>query len=151
MTFRIATFNLHQGFKRWEERRELIVAQLAALKPDIIALNEISVPLGTGRWLWKETQERYSLRYSLLQQTKSDTPSLDEARPVSEYFPKWERAVLKYGWQHHRADFPPQFKSFTQFMKWLTSPEGKQWNRKQGKWRNKVLNGFVTLFSRGKI
>ena len=96
MTFRIATFNLHQGFKRWEERRELIVAQLAALKPDIIALNEISVPLETGRWLWKETQERYSLRYSLLQQTKSDTPSLDEAQGLLTRFPVVETGNLDY-------------------------------------------------------
>ena len=78
-----------------------------------------------------------------------ELPDFDETQPISEYFPKWERAVLKHGWEHHREDFPPQFKSFSQFMKWLGTPEGKQWNRKQGKWRNKILNGFVTIYCRG--
>ena len=73
-------------------------------------------------------------------------PEYDVTRPMSEYFPKWERAVLKHGWQHHREDFPPEFKSFTQFMKWLRTREGKHWNRQQGKWRMRLLNGFVTLF-----
>ena len=78
-----------------------------------------------------------------------ETPDYDETRPISEYFPKWERALLKHGWQHHRSDFPPEFKSFTKFMKWSSTPDGKEWNRKQGRWRNKVLNGFVTLYCRG--
>ncbi len=77
-----------------------------------------------------------------------ELPDFDETRPISEYFPKWERAVLKHDWHHHRKDFPPEFKSFIKFMKWLTTPEGKQWNRQQGKWRNKLLNGFVTLYCR---
>ena len=77
-----------------------------------------------------------------------ELPDFDEAQPISEYFPKWERTVLKHGWDHHRKDFPPQFKSFSQFMKWLGTPEGKLWNRQQGKWRNKILNGFVTLYCR---
>ena len=80
-----------------------------------------------------------------------ELPDFDETKPISEYFPKWERAVLKHGWQHHHEDFPPQFKSFTQFMKWLVTPEGKQWNRKQGLWRIKTLNGFVSLYCRSKI
>ena len=61
-----------------------------------------------------------------------EVPDYDETRPISEYFPKWERAVLKHGWQCHRDDFPPQLKSFTQFMKWIRTPEGKEWNQKQG-------------------
>jgi hypothetical protein len=61
-----------------------------------------------------------------------EVPDYDETRPISEYFPKWERAVLKHGWQCHRDDFPPQLKSFTQFMKWIRTPEGKEWNHKQG-------------------
>ena len=61
-----------------------------------------------------------------------EIPEFDDTRPVSEYFRKCERAVLKHAWQCHREDFPPQFKSFTQFMKWRTTPEGKEWDQKQG-------------------
>ena len=63
---------------------------------------------------------------------KIEVPDCDETRPISEYLPRWERAVLKHGWDCHREDFPHQFKSFTQFMKWVRTPEGKKWNRKQG-------------------
>jgi len=60
-----------------------------------------------------------------------ELPDFNETRPISEYFPKSERAVLKHGWQHHREDFPPQFKSLNQFMKWFRTPEGKEWGGKQ--------------------
>jgi len=77
-----------------------------------------------------------------------EVPDYDETQPMSGYFPKWQRAVLKHAWQYHRVDFPPQFKSFTQFIKWLPTPEGKVWNRQQGHWRDRMLNGFVTLYCR---
>lgn len=41
MSFRIATLNLARNEKRWDERRELVASEIAALKPDILALNEI--------------------------------------------------------------------------------------------------------------
>jgi len=60
-----------------------------------------------------------------------ELPDFDETQPFYEYVPKIDRAILKHAWQYHRDDFPPQFKSFTQFMKWVRTPEGKEWNRKQ--------------------
>ena len=96
MTFRIATFNLHQGFKRWKERRELIVEQLGALRPDVLALNEISVPLQSGRWLRREARERLGLSYALTQQTKSSGWSLDEAQGLLTRFPVVETGNLDY-------------------------------------------------------
>ena len=77
-----------------------------------------------------------------------EVPDFDDTRPISEYFPKWERAVLKHGWQYHRDDFPPQFKSFTKFMRWLRTPEGKEWNRKQDHWSHQILSNFVTIYCR---
>jgi endonuclease/exonuclease/phosphatase family metal-dependent hydrolase len=96
MTFRIATFNLHQGFERWEERRKLIIEQLGTLRPDILALNEISVPLQTGRWMQREAKERLGLRYVLVQQTKSGCWSLDEAQGLLTRFPVAETGNLDY-------------------------------------------------------
>jgi hypothetical protein len=51
MPWRMVTLNLEQNHKRWQARRELVIDQLAALQPDVIALNEICLPLQTGRWL----------------------------------------------------------------------------------------------------
>jgi endonuclease/exonuclease/phosphatase family metal-dependent hydrolase len=96
MTFRIATFNLHQGFKRWEERRELIVEQLGELSPDILALNEISVPLQTGRWLQQVTRDRLGLQYALIQYNKSNELSQDEAQGLLTSFPVIETGGLEY-------------------------------------------------------
>ncbi len=96
MAFRIATLNLHQGFKRWGERRELIIEQLGILCPDILALNEISVPLQTGRWLQRMAHERLGLRYALVQQTKSGYWTEDEAQGLFTRFPIIETSNLDY-------------------------------------------------------
>jgi hypothetical protein len=42
MPFRVVTLNLEQDHKRWPARRPLIEAELARLKPDIVALNEVT-------------------------------------------------------------------------------------------------------------
>jgi len=96
MAFRIATFNLHQGFKRWDKRRHLIVEQLGTLSPDILALNEISVLLQTGRWLQREAKRRLGLTYALTQQTKSGGWSMDEAQGLLTRFPILETGNLDY-------------------------------------------------------
>jgi hypothetical protein len=51
MPWRMATLNLEQNHKRWDARRELVIDQLAALQPDVVALNEICLSLQIGRWL----------------------------------------------------------------------------------------------------
>ena len=97
MTFRIATFNLHQGFKRWEERRELIVEELGALRPDIMALNEVSVPLQAGRWLWCEVNERFDIKYAYIQQNKAGAfISEEEAQGILTIFPVLEAGNFEY-------------------------------------------------------
>lgn len=72
MSFQVATLNLAQGEKRWEERRELIVDQLSEIRPDIFTLNEISVGLDTARWIQQQARKRAGLNYALVQQPKSD-------------------------------------------------------------------------------
>jgi len=49
MPWRMAMLNLEQDHKRWNARRALVIDQLAALQPDVIAFNEICLPLQTGR------------------------------------------------------------------------------------------------------
>ncbi|HEY91525.1 MAG TPA: hypothetical protein G4O07_06785, partial [Dehalococcoidia bacterium] len=96
MAFRVALLNLHQGFTRWTERRELIVEQMGELRPDLMALNEISVPLQTGRWLQTEINKRFKLQYALVQQTKSGYWSEDEAEGLLSRFPVVETGNLDY-------------------------------------------------------
>ncbi len=49
--FRIVTFNLLNKPSRWDERRILITTELAQLCPDLIALQEVSLPDNNAAWL----------------------------------------------------------------------------------------------------
>jgi len=96
MSFRIATLNLEQDHKRWEARRELIVQQLGTLTPDVWALNEICLPLQTGRWLQREARTRLNLSYTLLQQSKVNAASLVEGEGLLTRYPVVETANFDY-------------------------------------------------------
>lgn len=47
----VVTFNLLNRPSKWEARRALIAQELEALQPDVIALQEVSLPLNSARWL----------------------------------------------------------------------------------------------------
>jgi hypothetical protein len=44
MSWRRATLNLEQDHQRWDPRRELVIDQLTAWPPDVVAFNEIGLP-----------------------------------------------------------------------------------------------------------
>ena len=58
MPFRVVTLNLEQDHKRWAARRPLIIDELARLAPDLIAFNEVCVPLQSARDLRAAAAER---------------------------------------------------------------------------------------------
>ena len=95
MKLRIATLNLEQDHKRWAERRDLVVAQLKVLAPDILALNEIHVPSQTGRWLQRAAQSNGE-NYSLVQQTKAGKDSRMQGEGLLTRLPIIESANLDY-------------------------------------------------------
>lgn len=68
------TFNLHSRYDRWFDRRALIVEQLVALQPDLIALQEVYLPNRQGEWLKQSLNNRLTGRtnspYQLLQAPK---------------------------------------------------------------------------------
>ncbi len=96
MSFRVVFLNLEQAHRRWEKRRHLVVDQLAALKPDIFAMNELSVPAQTGRWLQSQANERLDHRFALVQQTKTNTGSRIEGEGLLTRFPILETGNLDY-------------------------------------------------------
>ncbi len=49
---RVATINILNDLSRWNERRSLLAEGLAALSLDLIALQEVTNPLGTGTAHW---------------------------------------------------------------------------------------------------
>jgi len=56
----VATLNLRNRTDRWRERRRLVVGQLVDVAPDLISLQEISFPIGQGRWLRNQVNIRLS-------------------------------------------------------------------------------------------
>src|SRR4051794_38735483 len=49
---RVATINILNDLSRWGERRTLLARGLAALAVDLIALQEVTAPLGEGTAHW---------------------------------------------------------------------------------------------------
>ena len=96
MPWRMATLNLEQNHKRWDARRELVIDQLVALRPDIVALNEICLPLQTGRWLQRAARERLGVTFALVQQSKVNGSSLIDGEALLTRYPVVETANWDY-------------------------------------------------------
>src|SRR4051794_20358604 len=87
MSFRVATLNLEQDHKRWNARQPLISAEIAAQKPDIMALNEVSVPLQTAKLLRDVVAESTGIEYRVVQQTRTNGLARVEAEALLTRFP----------------------------------------------------------------
>ena len=104
LAFRVATLNLAQDHKRWDARRALVVDQLAALEPDVMAFNEICMPLQTGRWLQRMARERLGRPFALLQQSNVNGSSLVEGEALLTRSPVVETA----NWDYRTLDMVAQ-------------------------------------------
>ncbi len=57
-SIKVATFNMHLTLDRWIQRRSLVVAQLLDVSPDVIALQEVAIPIRQARWLMRQLNAR---------------------------------------------------------------------------------------------
>ncbi|HZR61965.1 MAG TPA: endonuclease/exonuclease/phosphatase family protein [Xanthobacteraceae bacterium] len=95
MRFRVVTLNLEQDHKRWPARRGLIGEEIDRLRPDIIAFNEVSVPLQSARAL-RDDAKRSGLEYNLFQQTRLNSLSKVEGEALLTRFTVIESANLDF-------------------------------------------------------
>jgi endonuclease/exonuclease/phosphatase family metal-dependent hydrolase len=95
-SFGVATLNLEQDHKRWDLRRKLVIDQLATLQPDVMAFNEVCIPLETGRWLQRMARERFGQPFALVQQSNTNGASLVEGEALLTRYPVLETANLDY-------------------------------------------------------
>jgi endonuclease/exonuclease/phosphatase family metal-dependent hydrolase len=93
---RVATLNMEQDHKRWDKRRELIIEQLAAVDPDVFAMNEVCIPLQTARWIQRTMRERHGRDYALVQQTRVNGLSAVEGEALLTRLPIIETGNLDY-------------------------------------------------------
>src|SRR6476660_6488238 len=96
MQFRVMTLNLEQDHKRWSDRHPLISAEIARLKPDVIAFNEVSVPLQTAKLLRDRATEMTGVQYNLVQQTRVNGLSKVEGEALLTRFPVVETGNFDY-------------------------------------------------------
>lgn len=96
MNLRVATLNMEQDHKRWDKRRDLIVEELAAINPDLFAMNEVCIPLQTARWIQQTMRERYGRDYALVQQTRVNGRSAVEGEALLTRLPITETGNLDY-------------------------------------------------------
>jgi endonuclease/exonuclease/phosphatase family metal-dependent hydrolase len=96
MRFRVVTLNLEQDHKRWEARCHLINEEIGRLKPDVIAFNEVSVPLQSARSLQKAAAELAGIKYNLVQQTRVNGLSKVEGEALLTRFAVVETGNLDY-------------------------------------------------------
>ena len=96
MQFRVVTLNLEQDHKRWSDRHPLVSSEIAGLKPDVIALNEVSVPLQTAKVLRDAAIATTGIPYKLIQQTRVNGLSKVEGEALLTRFPIIETGNLDY-------------------------------------------------------
>lgn len=96
MPFRVVTLNLEQDHKRWELRHPMIEAEIARLKPDIVALNEVSIPLQTARGLKQSASAASGRTFNLVQQSRANGLSEIEAEALLSPFAILETANLDF-------------------------------------------------------
>jgi beta-glucosidase len=96
MVFRVVTLNLEQDRKRWDVRKTLISAELAALKPDIIAFNEVCVPIQSAKILRDAITLKTGISYNLVQQTKVNGLSEADGEALLIRYPVIETGNLDY-------------------------------------------------------
>ena len=86
---RLATLNLRNTADRWLARRGLLVRQLVALAPDVIALQELRILPDQGRWIAGEVARASggALRYACHRRPKSGAAGLWEGIGVLSRVP----------------------------------------------------------------
>lgn len=95
---RIVTINILNDLSHWKERRRLLADELAALKPDLVALQEVNIPSNPAAWL----AEQIGLPYLHLT-TKTGFESSSEGIAILSRYPFESQADLSLGGQQRVA------------------------------------------------
>jgi len=95
---KIVTINILTDLSRWAQRRPLLLQGLAALSPDLIALQEVQLPQNPAHWL----AEQLGYPHFLLSPKLGYSASREALAVISRY-PLEEASVLDLGGQDRIA------------------------------------------------
>ena len=102
--FRVVTINILIDLSRWQQRRALLAKQLAALQPDLVALQEVNIPEENASWLAEQlTQLIPGARYAVSLCPKTGPESRVEAIAVLSRLPVEKEDWLDLGSQNRVA------------------------------------------------
>ncbi|OGO34325.1 MAG: hypothetical protein A2W35_19420 [Chloroflexi bacterium RBG_16_57_11] len=95
---KIVTINILTDLSRWEQRRMLLLEGLAALSPDLIALQEVHLPQNPARWLAEQLDYPHFVLSPKLGRSESR-----EALAIITRLPLEDASVLDLGGQDRIA------------------------------------------------
>jgi endonuclease/exonuclease/phosphatase family metal-dependent hydrolase len=103
----VATLNLRNIADRWAERLPLLLADFAALQPDVIGLQEVVYPLGQDRLLAAGGASRYEIRRSWAGRPEYGNAILVRERLADRLGPELVTHRTDLGWNRsvHCVDF----------------------------------------------
>lgn len=96
----IVTINILSDLSRWTERRNLLVQGLAAIEPDLIAIQEVRLPQNPARWLAEELGFKH-----LYLTPKAGIESSREAIAIVSRYPFERQESLDLGGQGRVAQY----------------------------------------------
>ena len=97
MEIKVATVNILNELSAWSKRRNLLRDGLAALQPDLICLQEVSLKANNAGWLAEE------LGYSLAVCSKTGNNPLEEGIAVLSRLPVVRQECFDLGSQNRVA------------------------------------------------
>jgi len=100
MPIKIVTINILDDLSRWQARRDLLANGLAALNPDLVAVQEVRLPQNPARWL----AEQIGLPYISLT-PKMGFESSKEAIAILSRFPFVSEGMLDLKGQQRVAQY----------------------------------------------
>jgi endonuclease/exonuclease/phosphatase family metal-dependent hydrolase len=95
---RLVTFNLANDLHLWTERAPLILAELERLAPDVLALQEVSLPFDNAGWLAEQLGG-----YQVIMGPKSRSRGEIEALAILSRLPVEDHDRLEFGDQDRVA------------------------------------------------
>ena len=99
-TFKVVTINILSDLSHWEERRWLLAEGLSEIKPDLTALQEVSLPENNAEWLAHQLGAQY-----MYLSPKSGRAGLKEGIALLSNLPFENRAHLDLETQHRVAQY----------------------------------------------
>lgn len=99
-TLKIVTINIFSDLSLWHERRGLIVQGLKALNPDLVSLQEVSLPENNARWL----ADQIGLQHVYLC-PKTGQASKREAIAILSRLPFYSQGMLDLETQNRVAQY----------------------------------------------